>query len=1057
MDGVDRSPASRAPDAEVRHATVLKCDIVQSTRLKRGLDLDGQLAFKRGLEASITEVAARHAGHIEQFEGDGALVYFGYPEAREDAPECAVRMGLEVVEAIAAATFVPGVRLEIRVGIASGPVAVIKEPGVEKSERVAGLPIDLAERLRALADPNSVVTCDHTRRMAARYFEYDDLGIRSAKGFEEGVRAWRVVRKSSVVSRFDAQRYDESRGEIIGRRDVLAQLGEAWSAARRGQGRAVCLVGEAGIGKSRLARAALDLAGPPDGATVLTIDCMPSTGNTPLFPIGVLLRRCAGIAGGASESEKRERATDLLGRFLAAGDVPDALSYLAPLLGLEASAIPADQTPGQVRDQTIALVVRMLRALAAQGPSVLLCEDLHWADDTTASIVERLADEIGDLAVLMIITARPEADTLPDPAKVTPVTLPPLDEATSGDLVRSVARGAALSDDLVRRIVDRCEGVPLLLEEVTRSSVEGAASVAITGEAAGAVPTPLQLVVESRLGRLPGLELIVQAASVLGREFSVPVLEQMVPAEQSAKVGEALRLCMRHGLFARASGAADRAQFRHAMICEAVHDTLLGRDRKRLHSQAVDVLRRGYLGTPDATPDVLAEHLRLAERWVECIETHLAASGDTAIRGAYVETEGHCEAALKLVDKVASAEQRRELQFRLQVQLGVAWTGKYGYASPQVERAYRSALTVCGEGAEAEKLYPIMRGLATLNLVRGKLATAHNLSEQALALAERSNRPEFRIDAMSVRCYTALYHGRLADCQAWIERCLGLYREARGEGLTYPVPQDAATAALALLPTVAWLRGDPRAAEEAIREGLAHVERLNRDFDRALLHSWIAGTRYTQRRYDEALEHAGRAVAISQAVAVAQQPRYRDWWATGLLMGLLATAARDASPECVGQAAEMCKAFAHEGVGLNASYYLWGLAQGYARMGDRQTAQHMVAEAFRRAEASEESRMNAELLILEATLESDTASARRLLVRALRIADEEGAIATALRAAAALVLRAPGAAADLEAARMAQDVLDGRSPCPARDGWMREQLARLRRGIDPAAETAPRP
>jgi class 3 adenylate cyclase/tetratricopeptide (TPR) repeat protein len=1058
MEPVNRSLASPAPDAEVRHATVVKCDIVGSTRLKRGLDLDGQLAFKRGLEATITYVAARHAGYVEQFEGDGALVFFGYPEAREDAPESAVRMGLEMVDAIASASFVPGVRLQIRVGIASGPLAVLKGPRVEKGEPYVGLIIDMAERLRALADPDRVVTCDNTKRLAARFFEYDDLGIVQAKGFEDGVRAWRVVRKSSVVSRFDAQRYDESSGEIIGRSDVLARLSEAWSDARGGKGRTVCLVGDAGIGKSRLAKAALDLAA-LDGATVLNIDCMPSTGNTPLFPIGMLLRRVANITVGASESEKRGLAAELLARFLAASDVPSALSDLAPLFGLEAAPIPVDQTPDQVRDRTISIVVRVLRALAAQGPSVLLCEDLHWADDTTASIVERLADEIADLGVLMIITARPESDRLPNPAKATSILLPPLDSATSVDLVRSVAKGTALSEDLIQRIVDRCEGVPLLLEEVTRSTVEtanGAEDVRIDAKSAGAVPTPLQLVVESRLGRLPDLEFIAQAASVLGREFSVAVLEQMVPDEQSAKVAEALTLFIRHGLFAPASSASDRARFRHVMICEAVHDTLLGRDRRRLHSHAADILRSGYLGTPDAAPDVLAEHLRVAERWVECIQTRLAASGDTAAQGAYVETEGHCDAALKLIDKVGSPEQRRELQFKLQVQLGVALTGKEGYASPKVESAYRSAEAVCGEGAEAEKLYPIIRGLATLNLVRGKLATAYSLSQQGLTLAERSNRPEFRIDALSVQCYTTLYYGRLADCRTWIERCLTLYREEQGDGLTYPVPQDAATAALALLPTVAWLLGDAHAAEDAIREGLAHVERLNRDFDRALLHTWIAGTRYTQRRYDEAEEHAHKAAAISQAVAISHQPRYREWYATGLLMSLLARAARSAAPDCVLQATEMCTAFAREGVGLNASYYLWGLALGSARMGDRQTAQHMLAEAFRRAEASEESRMNAELLILGAELEPDEASAQRLLARALHIADEEGAVATSLRAAVAMVLRSGGAAADLETARMTLDLLDGRAPYPAQRGWMHERLARLRRGLDPQLGTAPR-
>ena len=304
MEGPNRNLQPGALDAEVRHATVVKCDIVGSTRLKRALDLDGQLAFKRSLETTIAGVAARHGGHVEQFEGDGALVFFGYPEAREDAPESAVSMGLELVEAIAAVHFLPGVRLQMRVGIASGPLAIVRERQVARGEPYFGLIIDIAERLRALAEPDCVLACHDTKRLAARFFEYDDLGTLQLKGFEEGLRAWRVVRKSLVVSRFDAQRYDESRGEIIGRGDVLASLSDAWSDARRRAGRTICLVGEAGIGKSRLARAALDLAA-RDGATVLNIDCMPSTGNTPLFPIGVLLRRIANITPGVAQGDTR--------------------------------------------------------------------------------------------------------------------------------------------------------------------------------------------------------------------------------------------------------------------------------------------------------------------------------------------------------------------------------------------------------------------------------------------------------------------------------------------------------------------------------------------------------------------------------------------------------------------------------------------------------------------------------------------------------------------------------------------------------------------------------
>jgi hypothetical protein len=786
-----------------------------------------------------------------------------------------------------------------------------------------------------------------------------------------------------------------------------------------------------------------------DGATILAIDCMPSAGNTPLFPIGMLLRRIANVTAGASEDEKKAAATPLLERLLAPAEAPVALGYLAPLFGIEAVPLPADQTPGQVRDQTSSIVVRLLRALIAQRPSVLLCEDLHWADDTTARVVEGLAGDIAGLPALMIVTARPEAEHLPGPPVATTIQLEPLDRETSEDLVHSVAKGYALAADLVQDIVARCEGVPLLLEELTRSTVEGASRpepIRIDAERPGAVPTPLQLVVESRLGRRPDLEPIVKAASVLGREFSVGVLEQMVPGEPRAKVAEALTLFTRHGLFSPRSAASDRARFRHVMMCEAVYDTLLGEDRKRLHSRAADILQSGELDSPDASPDVLAEHLRVAERWVECIQTHLAASADTATRGAYVETEGHCEAALKLIDRVRHAEQRHELQFQLLLKLCVALTGEHGYGAPQVEEAYRNAQAVCGEGAEAEKLYPIIRGLATFNLVRGNLAMAHSLSEEGLALAERSNRVEFRIDAMSVRCYTTLYFGRLADCQSWIEQCLSLYRERSGQDLTYPVPQDAATAALALLPTVAWLLGDTQAAEDAVREGLDHVEHLNRDFDRALLHSWIAGTRFTQRRYDEAEHHAHRAVDISKADALSQPPRYGDWYAIGLLMSLLARAARSAAPDAIVQATEICTAFAGKGIGLNASYYLWGLALGCARAGDRPRAQGMLAEAFRRAELSQESRMTAELLILQAELEPDDAAARSALARALHVAEEQGAIATALRAAVAMATRF-GAAPESETARETLDLLDGRVPYPAAHAWMHQRLARLRRGL----------
>ena len=271
----------------------------------------------------------------------------------------AVRMGMDLVDAIQSAEIVPNVRLQIRVGIASGLIAIVKHPASSRGDPIAGMIPDMAERLRALADPGQVVIADATKRLAGGFFHYDDLGVVQAKGFDEGMRAWRVVGALPVASRFEAQRFDPSRGEIVGRADVLARLSDAWSSSLAGAGQTVCLVGDAGIGKSRLALAALDAAA-RDGALTLKIDCSPSTGNTPMFPIGVLLRRTANITPVSSEEEKRALAQQLLARLLPADEVPAALTYLGPLFGLESMALPADVGPAEVRDQMISTVVQMI-------------------------------------------------------------------------------------------------------------------------------------------------------------------------------------------------------------------------------------------------------------------------------------------------------------------------------------------------------------------------------------------------------------------------------------------------------------------------------------------------------------------------------------------------------------------------------------------------------------------------------------------------------------------------------------------------------------------------
>lgn len=1035
MENADPQSQRTPSDAEARLATILKCDIADSTRTWAKLDLSDGLKLTRAFRRAVADVVERHGGQVVTWEGDGALVLFGFPDAREDAPETAVRAGLQLVHAVRSVQ-VADVSINLRVGISSGRIAVDLV-----NKLLDGMEFNIAERLQAAGKPGWVVVTDGTKRLAKNFFEYDDLGLLPAKGFDQGLRAWRVVREAAVTSRFDAQRLDETRGAIVGRDSELAKLADAWSEAKIGKGKVVLLMGDPGLGKSRLAKAGLDLAS-RDGGTTLEIDCMPSMGNSPLYPVGVLLRRMANIHHTANEAETLDGAKGLLAQFFAEDERQDALEYLSPLFGLQGPEHPRSDAPEEVRKQTIRLIVQVLSKSAKQAPLAILCEDIHWADDTTATVVQSLAEEIANLRVMLVVTSRLEPDAplrkIETPSQQ--IRLEPLLAATATDLVRSIAKDASLSPELLEEIVSRCDGIPLVLGEVTRGILEGSehhiGPIDLSSTPRGSVPAPLQLIVESRLERWKQQKLLIQAASVLGREFSTDVLAELFPDRQSSVADEISMLADRGWFVKQGASTDDPLRFTHAMIRDAVNQTQLRDDRRSLHSQVADILHRKYQKLPGA-PEVLAHHLYQATRFEESIETRLAASADTLARGAYVEAEGHCDSALKVIEDIKDAAKRRELHFKLLAQLGVALTGRHGYSAPQVEQAYRQAQTVCGEEAEAEMLYPIMRGLTALNLVRGNLAAGTELSLQAMAIADQSKRDEFQIDAMSVHCYAAMYYGSLSECRSWIERCLDTYHGRGGESLKYPVPNDAKTAALAILPTVEWLLGNPEAAEQAVAEGLAHIERSDRDFDRAYIHAWIAGLRLTQRRNVEAKAHSQIALDI------ANRHGFREWQVTGLVVGLLAQTVEAKDHEALKTATETCMAMAAEGVGLNASWYLWGLARGYKAIEQIPVAQQVIAQGFQRAAASGETRMNAELLILQAEMETDPPTAIALLESALKLSNEQGAVANSLRAAAALVLRSSQDEAAVELARTTHQILEGQADYPKEQGWMHARLAKL--------------
>jgi tetratricopeptide (TPR) repeat protein len=604
--------------------------------------------------------------------------------------------------------------------------------------------------------------------------------------------------------------------------------------------------------------------------------------------------------------------------------------------------------------------------------------------------------------------------------------------------------------------VQRSEGVPLFLEELTRSAVEavrrGDAAVPSTaGESPGegGVPATLQTVVQSRLGRWPDLKPIVQAASVLGREFPLRLLEQLL-SDRGKELRSAVGRLVEHGLIAAQDALSSQPlRFKHALIHEAVYQTMLRSDRQRLHSRAAEILKQHYLGLPESAPDVLAHHLVVAQRFEEAVHCLSAAGAETAARAAYVESIGHSQAALTLIDKLQDASGRSGLQRQLLTQLGVALAATRGYATPEVEQTYQQARSLCDDAADPAALFPIVRGLATFYFVRCDLQSADQLAAQCIKLADQAQRDDLMIEALSFRGYASVYLGRLAEGRSALDSCVALYRSRAGETFTYPSPQDAGTAAWSLLGIAAWLQGDTQASDAAVADALAHAQKLARPFDQAYVHVWIAMLRNMQRRFDEAQQHA------TACVEICARHGFNTWLVAATMHSCISTASRGPSEESIAVLRQALGAFIHAGAQANAPFFLWGVARGLRMTGQVREAQEAIAEAKQRADATGEAYLKSELLMLEAEGESDAACAQALLTQAMEMAESQGALLLALRAALQLLERIAPAHERSSVLRSASQALEGTAACPVARDWVQAALAEARQVLARIASSLP--
>lgn len=762
------------PNTELRQLTIMFCDLVDATALCARLSPEQWRQVVLGYQQAAVAVITRYGGTVAQYLGDGLLVYFGYPQAFEDAASRALHAALELVHKMVTLDLTidgqESVRLQVRIGIDTGRVVIGDIGAGPRREQLAlGDTPNIAARLQGLAQANTVVISDQTRRLTSGNFLYEDHGIHALKGVTDPRQVWRVTGVSDTVSRFDASS-GEHLSPLVGRVQELGLLTDRWQSALQGQGQVVVLSGEPGIGKSRMLKELIDRLG-NGGLSAVQVQCAAHMSNSAFYPFVNALERTLGFKPDTSAESKLGRIDAFVqSRFGSA--VPRYAALMAAML-----SVPSDGhhdlpiTSAYQREQDIIeLMAELLDVRAKAEPLLFLFEDAHWADPASIAALNKLVERIRHLPVLLVVTHRPEFEPeFERQAHVTALKVPGLRRAEVATLVSRLMGDKALPEALAQQIESRTDGVPLFVEELTKSVLEQAAQ-ASDGQRADVLPATLRDSLMARLDRHVQAKEVAQIGAVIGREFGHDLLVAL-SGQGERQLEEGVQALLRSGLASRQDTEQGPVYvFKHALVQDTAYDSLLKTRRESLHAHIVQVLESRYPDTVQREPAMLARHAAAAGQLRAAIPYWRRASELAIHRLALHEATAHLQAGLNATATLPAAPERDQVEMQLRASLGTVHMLGKGWAAPEVEQAYKRANELARAADKVDEAIWPSWGVCVFHLVRGEIRQAQAMGRRMATVARQSNSRHAWLVNNMMHVQLAFYSGQLAEVPVLCEQ-----------------------------------------------------------------------------------------------------------------------------------------------------------------------------------------------------------------------------------------------------------------------------------------------